>query len=168
MSFMASRSWARVGVGRQVEHLAQRIEFEHVVMVPRTGGRAGAKVVSAADSRRSGDSTFGEEASLGDPARLCGNVPRQPVEHVVGTGERDVQVMEDDREADRSVRDVRKRKSRPNVTATTRVPFRNDSAILEGVGRHEQGRNQAATAPTTRLSGGISTQRAQPGNHGED
>jgi hypothetical protein len=166
-----------VGVGRQVEHLAQRIEFEHVVMVPRTGGRAGAKVVSAADSRRSGDSTFGEEASLGDPARLCGNIPRQPVEHVIGTGERDIQVMEDDREADGSVRDVRKRKSRPNVAAPACVAFRNDAAILEGVGRHEQGRNQpatasaspgASTAPTTRLSGGISTQRAQPGNHGED
>jgi hypothetical protein len=40
------------------------------------------------------------------------------VKDVVGPGERDVDVMKDDREAHRAVRDIRKRESRPDVTAT--------------------------------------------------
>jgi hypothetical protein len=45
------------------------------------------------------------------------------MEHVVGTGEGDIHVMEDDREAHGFVWDVGKRESRSDVAAAAGIPF---------------------------------------------
>ena len=159
------------GVGGQVQHLAQRVELEHVVMVSGAGRRTRSEIVSAADSRSSGHRAF-REVSFWDPRRCGGNIPRQPVEHVVGSDDRDIQVVEDNREAHCSVGNTRERKSRANVAAAAGVPFRDDASVLEGVGFHEQRRNDsvaapsasaAASAPSRRLSGDVTPHRRDDG-----
>lgn len=64
----------------------------------------------------------------------------------IGTIRRDIQILQDDRKAHCSSRDIRERECGSNVAAAAGIAFRDDPAVLERVGLHEQRRNQSATA----------------------
>lgn len=59
------------GVGGQVQRLAQRVELEHVVMVPGTRGSARSEVRSAADAGRPDNRALWKRA-LRDGGGLAG------------------------------------------------------------------------------------------------
>src|SRR5690606_40080292 len=104
------------------------------MVIARTRRRARTHVLVGAANISAWHGTLGE-SSFGNAAGLRRYVPDDPVQHVIGAAaERDIDIVEDDRVADRAFRRIREREARLHVLAADDVLVRDDPAVLERVG----------------------------------